>query len=119
MPAPSLLELCQSPTETLAFVPERVVGQVVFRQVSVDLAVGPVDDRIHLEHLVLQLRRRRAAPGLRLWSRRRPESQAEAPSSLTARFMGSTLFIAVVAVEPLEALLPELSVDGLLVGGGT
>ena len=77
----------------VALLPERMVGQVVLGQVAVDVPVGPVDDRQDL---------RRGRPGVLTtgscsrvldWTRRRPASHALAPSSESARCIGSTFAI--------------------------
>ena len=39
----------------IAFIPEWMIRQVVFGQVSVDVALVPINDRIHLHDLVLLL----------------------------------------------------------------
>src|SRR5262249_31992288 len=46
--------------------PERVVGQVVARQIVVDVLVVPVDDRVHLQVAVLDTEDRQVAARLAL-----------------------------------------------------
>src|SRR5689334_2294555 len=93
----------------VALVPERVIRQSVRLQVEINVAVGPVEDRMHLEPAIPHFERiqLRAALGLAATQPGEPGLRAERLQSAAHRLDLADLEI---FVEALATLLPELAV---------
>ena len=99
----------------IALLPQRVIGQIEFLQVVVNVLVAPVDDRQKLEQAVLQPQHLELAAGVGLTA-----AQAGKPGPRLQVTQGTLhrlhLVELVVAADTLYSLLPQLAVTGLLPG---
>ena len=93
----------------VTLVPQRVVRKPVRLEIQVHVAIGPVEDGMHLEAAVAHFERiqRGAARGLAAAQAREPRGGAERRESAAHGLHFSQLEI---FVEPFAALLPELAV---------
>src|SRR6187549_1392755 len=93
----------------VTLVPQRVIRQRVRLEIQVHVAVGPVEDRMHLEAAVAHFERiqRRAARGLAAAQAREPGGGAERRE---AAAHGLDLAQLEILVEAFTALGPELAV---------
>src|SRR5262249_14576111 len=97
----------------VALLTERVVGEVVTREVVVDVLVVPVDDRVDLEIAVLEAEHAELAPRRRLRAPQ-PDDPAVRVELGERSLHRLDLVHLVVALDALEALLPQLAEARLL-----